>query len=68
MVGRGSNGGQGQVVMGKGGTNLHTKFQPNQTIFVEVIHLNRFSAGRLVGPVHIIRFQKNFSLKSEWMQ
>ena len=48
-------------------TNLHTKFQPNWTIFVEVIHLYRFLAGRLVGLVHIIRFQKNFSLESEWM-
>ena len=32
-------------------TKLHTKFQPNRTIFVEVIHFYRFSAGRLVGPV-----------------
>ena len=44
---------------------MHTKFQPNRTIFVKVIHPNRFSASRLVC---VIRFQKNFSEKSEWMQ
>ena len=32
-------------------TNLHTKFQPNRTIFVEVIYLYKFLAGRLVESV-----------------
>ena len=32
-------------------TDSHTKFQPNRTFFAEVIHLDRFSAARLVGLV-----------------
>ena len=45
-------------------TDLHTKFQPNRTMFAEVIPFYRILAGSLVGLVFTIRFQKNLSLKS----
>ena len=40
-------------------TDLLTKFHPNQTILAKVIHLFRFLAGRLVGPVCSIKLKKN---------
>ena len=43
-------------------TDLHTKFLPNRTNLAKVIHLYRFLAVRLVGPVCIIQFQKSITI------
>ena len=53
-----------RAILGRN-TDLNTKFQPNRTIFAEVIPFNRILAGRLVEPIRI-QFLKIFLLKSRW--